>query len=578
MKRSFLVVLVLLLALLALPGLAESIPLDEEGPQDAVIVTSEARALKRDDRGDDVKALQTRLRELLYYNGPVTGNYYAQTERAVKAVQEAYGLKATGNADLETLDIIYGDAYRPLKKGDRGEDVKALQTRLSELGYYWGKVSGSYLDGTTAAISNFQKDNGMDSTGRADVPTQQRLYSDDIVMPTPDPAATPTPVPPPTQAPNTAYPGKLQYGSTGKGVETVQRQLEYLGYFDRKVTSGYYKHTQAAVKEFQKQNGLADDGSVGEETWAALFAADVVYPNNTPRPTPEPTPIPYFVEVDVANQLIKIFRRDANQEFTDLYKIFTASTGTPSFPSDVGTWTLTGRTARWAHFPTWGGGYAQYWTRINSSIAFHSFLYGSDRRINMRSVNRLGKTASHGCIRLTIQDAKWIYDNLGQGVEVWIHEDGLLDPELKHAHRPGSFNERAGIHNATPEPTQAPVYNSAVTPQSELRELKIGSEGEDVFWLQSRLKELGLYQGTVTGQYREGTRDAVRAYQRANSLRGGGNATKQTLEHLYAQAQADAQAAAQPTAGPLTVTEDVPMTPAPTTSPEASSLLVEGGN
>ena len=43
MKRSFLVVLVLLLALLALPGLAESIPLDEEGPQDAVIVTGRSK-------------------------------------------------------------------------------------------------------------------------------------------------------------------------------------------------------------------------------------------------------------------------------------------------------------------------------------------------------------------------------------------------------------------------------------------------------------------------------------------------------------------------------------------------------
>ncbi|NLD33504.1 MAG: L,D-transpeptidase family protein [Clostridiales bacterium] len=577
MKRSFLSLLVLLLALAALPGLAESVPIDEQGPEGAVTVTSEARALKKNDRGEDVKGLQTRLRELQYYKGPVTGNYYDQTARAVKAVQEAYGLEATGNADAETLDIIYGDAYRPLKKGDSGEDVKALQTRLSELGYYWGKVSGSYLDGTTAAISNFQKDNGMDSTGRADVPTQQRLYSDDIVMPTPDPAATPTPVPPPTQPPNTAYPGKLKYGSTGKGVETLQRQLEHLGYFDRKVTSGYYKHTQASVKEFQKQNGLADDGAVGEETWAALFAPDVVYPNNTPRPTPEPTPIPYFVEVDVANQLIKIFRRDANQEFTDLYKIFTASTGTPSFPSDVGTWTLTGRTARWAHFPTWGGGYAQYWTRINSSIAFHSFLYSSDRKnINMGSVNKLGRTASHGCIRLTIQDAKWIYDNIGKGVEVWIHEDAQVDPELKHAHRPGTFNTKAGIHNATPEPTAKPVYNSAVTPQGDLRELKVGSEGEDVFWLQSRLKELGLYQGTVTGQFREGTRDAVRAYQRANKLRGNGNADKKTLEFMYTQALEEEAARVQPTAGPLTVTDEVPASPAP--SPAPSSPVAGAGN
>ena len=546
MKRFLVFFLACLMLMQGAPALAESIPLDDpdmqvesvplDDPDQIGPLPSDAEPLQQGVRGEAVSSLQMRLKELQYYGGPITGNYYNQTAAAVKAVQKAYGLKETGDADLETLEVIYGEAYRPLKKGDRGDDVKRLQTRLSELGYYWGKVSGTYLDGSTAAIGNFQQDNGLAKTGNADVATQQRLFSDDIVTPTPDPHATPTPVPAPTTPPDTTFPGKLWYGSTGKGVERLQDQLAYLGYFDRKVTGGYYKHTQAAVKEFQRMNGLAQDGAVGEDTWTALFAADVELPGGNPRPTPEPTPVPYFIEVDVANQLIKVFKRDQNNEFTDLHKIFTASTGTEKFPSDVGTWTLNGRRARWATFPTWGGGLAEYWTRINSSIAFHSFLYTSDRRINMGSVNKLGRPASHGCIRLTIQDAKWIYDNIREGVDVWIHEDAPKDPELKYANRPGEFNTRTGRHDPRPEPTPMPVYHSGIIPSTEMRSLKLGSEGEDVFWLQSRLQELGFYTGTITGQYREGTKAAVKAYQKANSLRQNGDADVKTQELMYQQA------------------------------------------
>ncbi len=543
MKRSIL--LIMILSLCVQMAFVPSIQAQEE---EAVTVTSEARVMKNGDRGEDVKALQERLRALQYLSAKATGNYLSQTEKAVQAVQSAYDLPQTGEVDADLLELIYGDEfYRPLKNGNKGSDVSALQERLGNMGFYYGKVSGSYLDATEKAVRDFQGMNGLEQSGIADIQTQNRLYSSDAVIPTPDPNATPTPSPAPTTAPNTAYPGKLQYGSKQNGVTTLQEQLNYLGYFNRKATGGFYKETQASVKDFQRQNGMAEDGVVGEETWQALFSAEVVLPHNTPKPTPEPTPVPYFIEVDVNNQLIKVFRRDENNEFTDLHKVFTASTGTEKYPSDVGTWTLTGRKARWAHFPTWGGGYAQYWTRINSSIAFHSFMYTPDRKqVKMASVNKLGRRASHGCIRLTLHDAKWIYDNIFEGVEVWIHEDAPLDQELKYANRLGEYSERLGTHVATPAPTQQPVYDMAAAPQEKIRELKVGAQGEDVHWLQSRLKELGFYLGTVTGDYREGTREAVKAYQRANKLSVNGTANKATQELLLAQAAEAVAALATP--------------------------------
>ncbi|HAH78565.1 MAG TPA: L,D-transpeptidase, partial [Ruminococcaceae bacterium] len=34
--------------------------------------------------------------------------------------------------------------------------------------------------------------------------------------------------------------------------------------------------------------------------------------------------------------------------------------------------------------------------------------------------DKLGEPASHGCIRLPVEDAKWIYDNIPEGTKVVI--------------------------------------------------------------------------------------------------------------------------------------------------------------
>lgn len=529
MKRTF--VLLIMLMLLLPSGLAEgnaSLP----GEEDIVVVTSEGRALTYGDQGDDVRLLQTRLKDLRYYNGPVTGNYLEVTRKAIRLVQEAYGLDPTGDADLALQEIIYGDAHRPLKKGDSGKDVSRLQTRLSEIGYYWGKISGNFLEGTTAAVGHFQEDNRLEKTGKADIATLIKLYSDDIILPTPDPAATPRPIASPP--PEAVYSGVISYGAKNHQVSLIQDRLTALGFFDRKVTGGYYEHTHNAVKKFQQFNGLTEDGVVGEQTWKVLFSLDVVHADGVPKPSPEPTPIPYFVEVDVNNQLIKIYGLDENGQHTKLEKTFTCSTGTTSYPSELGTFTLTGRKARWAEFPNWGGGLARWWVRINSDIAFHSVIYNSNNLndVNMSSVRKLGQRASHGCIRLTVADAKWMYDNIGKDTKVTIHENAPLDPELKAAHKPGSFNSGTSLHNPTPAPTQPPSYDGSRPPE-EIRHLKSGLFGEDVFWLQNKLKDLGYYSGTVTGTYLDGTKAAVKAFQKDHKLSANGSADKKTLQTLY---------------------------------------------
>ena len=88
------------------------------------------------DTGDEVLRLQTRLKELEYYNGPLSGTFAEVTRKAVKAVQAAYDLEQTGIADAATQAIIYGECYRPLEYGMTSAGVQRLQEAHSDVDIY----------------------------------------------------------------------------------------------------------------------------------------------------------------------------------------------------------------------------------------------------------------------------------------------------------------------------------------------------------------------------------------------------------------------------------------------------------
>lgn len=69
--------------------------------------------------------------------------------------------------------------------------------------------------------------------------------------------------------------------------------------------------------------------------------------------------------------------------------------------------------------------YGQYCTRIYKGYLFHSVWYFTPNKNaqSTKEYNRLGKDASHGCVRLTVADAKWLYDHCPTGTRVTIYDD-----------------------------------------------------------------------------------------------------------------------------------------------------------
>lgn len=61
------------------------------------------------------------------------------------------------------------------KYGSRGDEVKQIQTKLKNWGYYKGSVDGIYGSGTLAAVKSFQKKNGLTVDGIAGKKTLEAM-------------------------------------------------------------------------------------------------------------------------------------------------------------------------------------------------------------------------------------------------------------------------------------------------------------------------------------------------------------------------------------------------------------------
>lgn len=582
MIKRFLLLLLALLCLFA-PALAEegeAVPMEGVWDEEEGLLLEDvsSRTLALGSEGEDVRRLQTRLTELEYYSGSITGSFGEATRSALEFFQDDFGLSPTGEADGETQAVLFAALYRPLRLGSQGNLVKNVQVRLMALGYYTGKISGNYLSATQDAVQDFQERNALLPTGEADVDTQMALFDNDARKKSDKALPTVTPAPEtvdflvdeesdllPTPAPTVAYVKQLKYGVTGKTVKTLQQRLVDLGFYEGPVSGNFLGHTRNAVKAFQEHNALKVDGIVGEDTWNAIFNdPEVALPGDPPKATPEPTPVPFAITVDVTNQVTTVYGRDNAGDYTVVVRQMLCSTGTKGYPSDVGEWVLSGRTARWCYFPKWGG-HAQYWTKINSSIAFHSVVYNTvdTMDLSVSSYKNLGKRASHGCIRLTVADARWIYENCGAGTVVTVTEDLPKDPELRASLKLPSLNYANMLPYVTEQPTAEPTYISGAQPPLPLTKLKKNDSSEAVFWLQSKLKELGYYGGKVTGTYLDGTVNAVKAFQKANGLSADGVAGVKTLEALYAQELATPTPVPTDTPAPETIVPETTVSPTP---------------
>lgn len=164
--------------------------------------------------GLKVKALQGALKELGFYTGELDSKFGTGTQKAVIEFQKLNAITQTGIADpltqqmifegkpknasghaqeVKTLPAIAGLILRP---GDRGDAIAQLQQRLKELGFYKGSIDADYGEGTQAAVTAFQREKGIKDDGIAGSVTQSLLFAgldtQGVTQPTVAPDSEPT--------------------------------------------------------------------------------------------------------------------------------------------------------------------------------------------------------------------------------------------------------------------------------------------------------------------------------------------------------------------------------------------------
>lgn len=237
-----------------------------------------SKALQTLPEGDEVTLLDTsgKWYKVSYgkYTGYVMKKYVKTGKNSVVANQ----------SKIEAL----GDAPGALRIGNSGRDVTKLQKALDILGYYDGRIDGDYGAGTTAAVMAYQEDQGLEADGVAGKTTIASLFGSCAKKADIDSTATTasTSGSSSTTAQSTSKssgktvsslseiggaPAASKEGDSGSKVTKLQQALEFLGYYTGEIDGSYGAKTVEAVKRFQKNRGMKQDGVAGASTLRVMF-------------------------------------------------------------------------------------------------------------------------------------------------------------------------------------------------------------------------------------------------------------------------------------------------------------------
>lgn len=167
---------------------------------------------------------------------------------------------------------------------------------------------------------------------------------------------------------------------------------------------------------------------------------------------------PYLIKVNKRMNTVTIYAKDSKGKYTKPVKAMVCSTGSAT---PIGTFKTPAK-YRWATLM--GPSYGQYSTRIYKGFLFHSVWYyrnGDKSSQSYAQYNKLGTTASHGCVRLTVADAKWIYDNCPLGTTVTIYNSSNAGPLGKPKAYKVPSNQKMGWDPTDPD--KANPYKKAPT-------------------------------------------------------------------------------------------------------------------
>ena len=230
----------------------------------------------------------------------------------------------------------------------------------------------------------------------------------------------------------------ISIGSNGEVVRAIQRVLNSLGGYDIQEDGLYGLQTYSAIIKYQASNSLKQDGIVGKQTVSKLLSIyDIPKLNTANLKIENGTKIAkektldekktaiektvneiikseldsneinsdtdYFIAVSKTQREVYIYHKE-NNSWVNI-KIFTCNIGATNSPIIEGNFN-SGLKGKYLKIDET---YVKYFTQISGNYLFHSVIYDEDGQV---IDGRLGEAISHGCVRLSLDDAKYIYDTI----------------------------------------------------------------------------------------------------------------------------------------------------------------------
>ncbi|MCE5342932.1 MAG: peptidoglycan-binding protein [Eubacteriales bacterium] len=257
--------------------------------------TLTARVVLRKSTDQDSTALQTLPDGEKVTVLSVSGNWYKVRYGSFTGYVLKNYVNVSSNSVIANAAKItaLGDVPGALYPGDQGSDVKKLQKALKILGYYTLSIDGSYGDGTKTAVALYQQVEKLEADGIAGKATITAIFGScankaDITVSGRDAEVTVSSSSSTASSSSSSSssssdktvssiaeigsaPSASKEGDSGTKVVKLQQALELLGYYSGTIDGNYGAKTITAVKRFQKNRNMKEDGIAGASTLRVLF-------------------------------------------------------------------------------------------------------------------------------------------------------------------------------------------------------------------------------------------------------------------------------------------------------------------
>lgn len=203
-----------------------------------------------------------------------------------------------------------------------------------------------------------------------------------------------------------------------------------------------YRHYMTYGMKEKRQGYAGQKDSQMEQAKALERATDARYP--------------YYVKVNRVANVVTVYAMDTAGKYSIPYKAFACSTGQTT---PLGTFKTQSK-VRWLFLVhnQWG----QYTTQFKGPYWFHSvpYTHKAEDTLKYEEFNKLGTMCSAGCVRMTVADVKWLYDNLPVGTTIEIYDDAA-NPGALGSPAPARIDVNSPNRNWDPtDPNPANPWNN----------------------------------------------------------------------------------------------------------------------